>query len=230
MKKIFLMFCVGFTTLQMQALGDVQRLLILNVGKVVAQKGVVKIDAYCTDIFRDPPLNQNLKCVYFGGEKTMVNYLKNGIPQRPINLNAALAQNIVTILGDSYINESSSDLDFNIIIKAGKKGIIIKDINTQGLWVGKDDEQGVLTMDYIRGDPYNRNGRQQMQERMDSISKKLVTLAETTNDLAVNPITEAINSSKAQLKFSNMELKKEVQFQQKKLNIIFKDGNMPSPK
>ena len=71
---------------------------------------------------------------------------------------------------------------------------------------------------------------EEMQERMDSISKKLETLAATANDPAVDSITKAINSSKAQLKFSNKELTKEVQFQNKKLDYIFKDAPVITPK
>jgi preprotein translocase subunit SecF len=71
---------------------------------------------------------------------------------------------------------------------------------------------------------------EQMQERLDSISKKLVTLSATTNDPAVENITQSIDASKAQLKISKMDLRKEVQFQQKKLNYIFKDGAVAVPK
>lgn len=70
---------------------------------------------------------------------------------------------------------------------------------------------------------------EQMQQRMDSISKNLEKLAETNNDPAVEKITDAINSSKAQLRLSNIELKKNVQFQNKKLKTIFKDGTVVSP-
>ncbi len=65
---------------------------------------------------------------------------------------------------------------------------------------------------------------EQMQQRLDSISKKLVTLSATTNDPAVENITQSIDASKAQLKISKMELRRDVQVQQKKLNYIFKDG------
>ena len=65
---------------------------------------------------------------------------------------------------------------------------------------------------------------EQMQQRLDSISKKLVTLSATTNDPAVKNITQSIDASKAQLKISKMELRRDVQVQQKKLNYIFKDG------
>lgn len=65
---------------------------------------------------------------------------------------------------------------------------------------------------------------EQMQERLDSISKKLVTLSATTNSPAISNITETINASKAELKLSNMELKKDVQLQDKKLDFIFKDA------
>lgn len=71
---------------------------------------------------------------------------------------------------------------------------------------------------------------EQMQQRLDSISKKLVTLSATTNDPAVEHITQSINSSKAQLNLSNITLKEEVQFQQKKLNTIFKDAPVITPK
>lgn len=71
---------------------------------------------------------------------------------------------------------------------------------------------------------------EQMQQRLDSISKKLVTLSATTNDPAVKNITQSIDASKAQLKISKMELRRDVQVQQKKLNYIFKDGAAITPK
>lgn len=65
---------------------------------------------------------------------------------------------------------------------------------------------------------------EQLQGRLDSISKKLQQLTATTDNPAVEHITAAIDSSKAELKFSNMQLKKNVQFQNKKLDFIFKDA------
>lgn len=65
---------------------------------------------------------------------------------------------------------------------------------------------------------------EQLQERLDSISKKLLRLTATTDNPAVEHITAAIDSSKAELKFSNMQLKRNVQFQNKKLDFIFKDA------
>ena len=65
---------------------------------------------------------------------------------------------------------------------------------------------------------------EQMQERLDSISTKLVTLSSTTNSLSISIITKPVNASKAELKISNMELKKDVQLQDKKLDFIFKDA------
>jgi hypothetical protein len=64
---------------------------------------------------------------------------------------------------------------------------------------------------------------EQMQERLDSISKKLMTLSATTNNPAVENITQSIDASKAQLKISKMALRRDVQVQQKKLNYIFKE-------
>jgi hypothetical protein len=57
-----------------------------------------------------------------------------------------------------------------------------------------------------------------------------VTLSTTTNNLAIDNFTEAINSSKARLKLSNMELEKDVQLQDKKLDLIFKDAPLITQK
>ena len=71
----------------------------------------------------------------------------------------------------------------------------------------------------------------QMQVRLDSISKNLVSIDATPNNqAAIGRITDAIEFSKDQLKENNMELKKDIQFQNKKLAFIFKDVPFMAPK
>ena len=70
---------------------------------------------------------------------------------------------------------------------------------------------------------------EQMQDRMNNISQQLEKLAETNYDPAVENIAKAINSSKKELKASNNQLKRRVEFQNKKLKTIFKDGAVVSP-
>ena len=71
---------------------------------------------------------------------------------------------------------------------------------------------------------------EQMQVRLDNISKRLASLPQTAESHAVEHITAVIDSSKLQLKLSTAELKKNVQFQNNKLNLIFKDAPLITPK
>ncbi|MEO6358698.1 MAG: hypothetical protein ABIU77_24400 [Ferruginibacter sp.] len=71
---------------------------------------------------------------------------------------------------------------------------------------------------------------EQMQERLDSISIKLQRLSVSPDTRAVEHITAAIDSSKTQLKFSNMKLKNNILLQNRKLDFIFKVAPVITPK
>jgi hypothetical protein len=69
------------------------------------------------------------------------------------------------------------------------------------------------------------NKMDQMQLRLDSISKNLVGITATPNNqAAIERINKVVTFSKNQLKENKMELKNEIQLQDNKLDMIFKDA------
>lgn len=63
---------------------------------------------------------------------------------------------------------------------------------------------------------------EEMQNRLDSISKKLVAIAQSTNNPEVHKIAAAIDSSKLKLMLNSSFLKKSTQAQKTKLDVVFK--------
>jgi hypothetical protein len=64
---------------------------------------------------------------------------------------------------------------------------------------------------------------EEMQNKLDSISKRLAAVAVTENNPEVRAINSEINSSKIAFKFSHLILKDKIQSQKLKLYDIFKD-------
>lgn len=134
---IFTLIYIGYQPAHTQS---VQRLLVLNSGLTTASNGIIRLEAYCTDLTRPAPYGSKFKNVYFGGESTIIRYKENGVVKPPISLDKAIAQSIVTLIGTSATT---------VTISPGKTSIKLTSVTTKGFWTGETAEPGLLTKEFI---------------------------------------------------------------------------------